>query len=190
MRTKQDRFIAGYIQTKYSKIYKEAEDYYKQLNSQYPNKRDLTKTQEFLYLSTGYKTFTCYYKERHQAKKKQKTQTDDNMEMHQAKKKQKTHADNNMELKIPLMSSEDVAIQQEPLDMSDQTYESLITELRKDPDLYAIFNDMNIEVNIPKTQEQGDQNTEQIFDDLETLWPGLLDGEPTPLEKELTLQGF
>ena len=45
--TRQGMFIAEYIQSKYKDLYREAAMMYNELNTQYPKKPDLRKTQEF-----------------------------------------------------------------------------------------------------------------------------------------------
>ena len=91
LKAKQDRFISAYVKTKDPRLFMEAKDYYKQLDSIYPHKRDLCKTVEFLHMSTGVSSFSQYYYKRKQEK--------------QDKEKQdKEKITDNMVLRIPLMS--------------------------------------------------------------------------------------
>ena len=198
VRAKHDRFITSYLQVKYPKEYEEAQQYYQQLNVQYPEKRDLTKTTEFLYLATGHRSFVQYYRERIHAKKTKKIS-------------EKTDIVDNMVLQIPLMNSNDmntVVLEEkadESLVISDDIYDNLIRELRNDPELYAIFNDMNvdtsqqpldlsqeqqIEINIPGHVSQEQQQTDEIISDLEASWPELFEDGQTPLENELKALGY
>ena len=207
VRAKHDRFITSYLQVKYPKEYEEAQQYYQQLNVQYPKKRDLTKTTEFLYLATGHRTFVQYYRQRIHAKKTKKIS-------------EKTDIVDNMVLQIPLMNSNDMdtVVLEEKADESDMNtvvleekadeslvipddiYDNLIRELRNDPELYTIFNDMNvdtsqqpldlsqeqqIEINIPGHVSQEQQQTDEIISDLEASWPELFEDGQTPLENEL-----
>ena len=43
---KLDRTVSDYVRYKYPSVYAEAEEYYSQLNSKYPTKKDLIKTVE------------------------------------------------------------------------------------------------------------------------------------------------
>ena len=187
-RAKHDRFITSYLQVKYPKEYEEAEEYYKQLSVLYPGKRDLTKTTEFLYLATGYRSYVQYYRSRIHTKKTKKI-------------KEKTDISDNMVLEIPLMSSNDmdtVVLEEkadESLVISDDIYDNLIREIRNDPELYAIFNDFNvdisqqpldlsqeqqIEINIPGPVSQ--EQIDEIISDLEGSWPELFEEELMTLD--------
>ena len=153
----------------------------------------MTKTTEFLYLATGYRSFTQYYRERIQVKKTKKI-------------KEKTDISDKMVLEIPLMNNNDmntVVLEEkadESLVISDDIYDNLIRELRNDPELYTIFNDFNvdisqqpqdlsqeqqIEINIPGPVSQEQQQIDEIISDLEGSWPELFEDGQTPLEKEL-----
>ena len=90
---------------------------------------------------------------------------------------------------IPLSDFPEAEIQHEmpqtviPEDM----YESLMNELRMDPDLHRIFNDIpdnEIQADIPDNEiEQGDNNDD--------MWDAFnIDNEQTPLERELSQLGF
>ena len=142
LKIKKDRFISGYIEAKCPQVYNEAMKYYEQLDSAYPQKRDLTKTVEFLYLTTGVSSFSEYYHKKRLEKGKKQPEKEPSIV-------------DNMVLKIPLFDPKDkntlgsfpeqqeVSVHEAPLPIPDAVYENLLQELRNDPDLYAIFNDMN-----------------------------------------------
>ena len=127
------------MKAKHPDLYQEAEQLYEQLNEKYPEKRDLTKTSEFLIYTTQYSTFTDLYRDRY--KKKKATPKE--------KVTPETQASTEMVLEIPLMSSDDVnktTYRQEdddqPFCIPEDTYNMLVDELRRDPDLHNVFKDM------------------------------------------------
>ena len=65
------RLITQYVQYKHPNIYEEAEVRYQELNDKYPHKRDLSKTIEFLQLTTGAVTYSQYYNQRKQERRAQ-----------------------------------------------------------------------------------------------------------------------
>ena len=137
IKTRRDRFISGYVKQKYPEAYMEAEEFYSKIDRIYPNKRDLCKTIEFLRITTGIKNINEYYHRNRLPKVRRKNHTVDNMV-----------------LEIPLLSHNtltsnrteevNVHVNESPLVLPDGLYEDLVPEIRKDPDLHAIFNDMNI----------------------------------------------
>ena len=79
------------MKAKHPKLCEEAEELYVQLYKKYPEKRDLTKTAEFLAATTNYSTFTDLYRHRYKMKKINQ-------------KKKHTTGTTKMILQIPLMS--------------------------------------------------------------------------------------
>ena len=157
---RHNRVIVGYIELKHPETYKEAEEFYEQLNAKYPNKKDLRRTNEYEWLKSDFPEF----KQRKYYLRKKKDSSE------QAK------IVDNMELVIPLMSSSEkpkeavdmsgdtqieITIEQPPYSptdtqqvevttelfptISDETIEDMISELREDPDLDLIFNDFDID---------------------------------------------
>ena len=127
------------MKAKHPDLYQEAEQLYEQLNERYPEKRDLTKTLEFLNYTTQYFTFTDLYRDRY--KKKKATPKE--------KVTPETQTSTEMVLEIPLMSSDDAnktTSRQEDDDQAicipEDTYNMLVDELTRDPQLYNVFNDM------------------------------------------------
>ena len=158
IRTKHDRLVTAYIRNKYPKVYEEVEQYYQTLNLKYPNKRDLTKTTDFLHFTTGYGSFIDYYRARAEDEKKKKDIT------------QETHTvEDNMSLRIQLMDNDDVNMiklcekPDESLPIPEDVYNSLISELAKDPQLYSIFNGMSVDNSQqPLEQQQFDETTREF----------------------------
>ena len=154
---RQNKFIALYIMQKNKDVYDEAKNFYDQLDGKYGTKRDLTKTDEFMYNTTGYSVQQMY-----QVKYKTKKNS--------GPKNQKEIAVN-----IPLMNQGDVDIAvmsekvNEGISIPDSVYNELLDEISKDPTMRNIFGELN--------QEQPAE-LDQIFD-------GILPKEKSPLEDEL-----
>ena len=175
---RHDRLVAAYLKKKYPEEYAEAERYYNQLNDKFPYKRDLIKTADFLQFSTGYSTFIEYYRMRSKPKEKPKP-------------KEKAHTvEDNMSLQIPLMDSEDVCTTKlvekadQALAIPDDVYDNIVSELRKDPQLYTIFDETTQQHNLSHEQQ-----FEEVIEELDELLPQLFDQtafEKTPLEEELS----
>ena len=192
LRIRKDRFISTYIEAKHPQEYNEAKRHYDQLHSAYPKKRDLTKTCEFLYLTTGISSFSEYYNKKRLEKGKKQPEKEPRIE-------------DRMVLKIPLFDPKDknthgsfpdqqeVSVHEAPLPIPDAAYQNLLQELRNDPDLYAIFNDMNTSGDdiIDLSNEQH-VTIEQLDEQPDESIPDTLceDIEQTPLEKELVNLGY
>ena len=131
--------------------------FYEQLDGIYGTKRDLTKTDEFMYKTTG-----CSVRQMYQMKYKTKKNP--------GPKNQKE-----IEVNIPLMNQGDVDIAvmsekvNEGISIPDSVYNELLDEISKDPTMRNIFGELN--------QEQPAE-LDQIFD-------GILLNERSPLEDEL-----
>ena len=173
---RHDRLVTAYLKKKYPEAYDEADRYYNTLNLRYPDKRDLTKTAEFLQFSTGHSTFLEYYRTRVK---------------NQKPKKKKAHTvEDNMTLQIPLMDSEDVTTTKlfekadETLTIPDDVYDDIVSELRKDPQLYSIFDETTQQPNLSHEQQFA-----EAMEELEEILPELFDQtafEQSPLEEELS----
>ena len=187
---RHDRLVTAYLKKKYPEAYDEAERYYNTLNLRYPTKRDLTKTADFLQFSTGYSTFIEYYR----------------MRSKDQKQKKKAHTvEDNMTLQIPLMDSEDVCTTKlfekadQALAIPDDVYDDIVSELRKDPQLYTIFDETAHQAEVSQGH-QVDETTQQpnlshehqfaeVIEELDEILPQLFDQtvfEKTPLEEELS----
>ena len=137
IKTRHDRLISEYVKVKYPEAYMEAEEYYVRLNQIYPNKRDLCKTIEFLRITTEFKTLNDFYHRNKPSKVKRKKQTVDNMLLEIPLLNHNTLTSNRTE-------EVNVHVNESPLVLPDSLYEDLVREIRSDPDMYSIFNDMNI----------------------------------------------
>ena len=171
IQAKHDRLIAAYVKKRYPEVNTEAYNYYEALQKKYPNKRDLTKTQEFLFL-------LCQDKE-NDGKTLSNTQVTT------------TVINDSMKLQIPLMDKNDVDTATN-LNIPEDIYNSLITDLAKDPQLNTIFNDIIAEdkeqQHDENLQEQVDESLQDLDESLQELgnaFPELFE-ETTPLEKELS----
>ena len=214
--SKHDRFIASYLKAKHPQVYGEADEFFTQLNKLYPDKRDLRKTVEFLHATTGITNFSEYYYRNKISKRVEKKHIADNMLLEIPLLSQGTSTNNENEEEnthpnespSPLVISEEVNthvsesplvisekvnthVSESPLVISDHLYEDLIRELRKDPDLHAIFKDIG-DVDI----SQQDQPVAETIPNVENLIqelcqdPDLNMDEPTPLEWELYALGY
>ena len=224
---RHDRFISGYVEVKYPQAYREADNHYNQLNTKYPNKRDLCKTIEYIQLTTGIKTYSEYYHHNRPGYKRK------NQEVEETNKKQvQDSIVDNMVLEIPLMNtsekipsintSESMAnIQLEEaneLSLDILQYEEIIQELRNDPDLYNICNDLStygddivdmsgvekLEVTVEHTGESFLNIPDKVYEDIiqeltndpdlsmifDDIDVDIEYQEQTPLEKELVDLGY
>ena len=187
LKNRHDRFISEFVKANHSEVYHEAEDFFNQLLVENPERRDLTKTHEFLVATTGFKNHDQYYSR---------------------KKGQTKQLNYDMELKIPLLTQDSTIsnseqplerasgnVTEEPLVISDGLYHDLIQELRSDPELYAIFNDMNIPETIPdkvvdKLVTEIQPEPENVNDIIQELCDNTELNEQTPLERELAALGY
>ena len=121
---RRDRFISAYIRRKNKEVYGEAEKFYLDLDEKYPNKRDLTITDEFTQQTTNYVSVA-------QARIDQK---------------KKLVSQGVINLQIPLWNKADIEIAvmdqkaDESLAIPESIYKDLLDEITKDPTLNAIFN--------------------------------------------------
>ena len=211
------KFISGYIKAKYHDIYTEAYQAYWRVREKNPARKDMTKTVDFLKMTTPYTSYPVYYYSRRKETGKNKGDTP-------PKKTRNTY---DIVLNIPLISANEIATRNDetqppdsheiptrndetqppdsheiairndetqppdsheiptrndetqppdsheiatrndetqPLVISGTVYEDLLQEINQDPDLYRIFNDMDI--------------------------PDIDDMLDTPLERELNQLGF
>ena len=198
-KNRKDRFISGYIQVKYSNIYDEANAYYNQLKLKYPEKKDLTKTVEYLTETTEFQSYAQMYSARkHQIQKQ-------NKKINVVKKQNKEiNFTDSMELKIPLINNmlENQTQQQEANILDAKVYEELLQDLKNDPDLYSIFNDMDVydlshEPQLDHQEQQVASSTDTLEEIVHELSkdPYMYDtinniDDQTPLERELIAMGY
>ena len=165
VKNRHGRFITEYILRKHPKLYAEADAFYNKLRSENPNKRDLTKTHEFLVETTSYVDYRDFY-----CRKKLKVHQKKNQTVTTTTTTTTTRQDT-MQLNIELLPdevvNENTANPLQPV--PDSIYQGLLQEIAKDADLQAILDGMTTS----NEDEQG------IFDDLTTNL------EETPLEREL-----
>ena len=143
---RHNKLISQYVSFKHPDVYKDAEAFYKMLNHKYPEKRDLSKTIEYLELTTGAITYNQYYNHRKQDKRvrdkretaSETTTTGQHVDSMASETTTTTgqHVDS-MVLQIPLLSSQIVA---NNMSLDIPQYEDVMTEINNDSDLRAVFN--------------------------------------------------
>ena len=155
-RLRKSRITQGYIQKRYPEVYQEASEFFDFLNSKYPTKKDLRRTNEFELLKTGLSDEPT---KRFYTRKTKKTTTTT------------TTFEDTMELTIPLMKNNtagrqpddatagDKAIVQSTIDdmdigisgieptfnqeIPDNILEEIMAELRGDPQIDAFFENIS-----------------------------------------------
>ena len=160
-------FIAEYVKRKSPETYVEAENFLKKLRELYPNKRDHTKTHEFLVDTTAYVDHKEYYNRKRLRHLNQDT-TSSTTSVNTASSttsvnttssttsvnttsrttsvntSSSTTSVNNMTLNIALMPETVVAENTVPLQaIPQEIYKDLITEIVSDPALHDIFHDFD-----------------------------------------------
>ena len=201
VKNRHDRFISEYIKARHSGVYREAEGFFNHVLAGNPERRDLTKTHEFLVTTTAFRNHEEYY-----YRKKTQSKLNYDMELKIPLLGQDTTTSVNVTeqplvipsnseqpLVIPSNSEQPLVIpsnseqpfvipcnSEQPLVIPDNIYQDLIKELTSDPELHAIFED----INIPETIEPENINTlQELCDTIEV-------DEQTALERELTDLGF
>ena len=163
---RQNKFIALYTKHNNKRVYDEAEKFYEELDAKYRTKRDLTKTDEFMYKTTGYSVHQMY-QINYKARKNQKETPVNIPLMNQGQKE--------IEVNIPLMNQGDVDIAvmsekvNEGIMIPDSVYKEVLDEISNDPTMRNIFQDLG--------QEQPGE--------LDRILDGILPNEKSPLEDEL-----
>ena len=210
--SKHDRFISTYLKAKHPDVYSEADGLYTELNKLYPDKRDLRKTIEFLHITSGIKNINEYYYRNRVSKKTEKNHITDNMLLEIPLLNQNSLTNNQNESptvipqeinvhtdesptvipqeinvhtdESPMVIPQEINVHtdESPMVIPDKIYEDLLLELRKDPDLHAIFNDFDL--------SEEDQAIPETVPELENIDDILNIDEQTPLEWELYTLGY
>ena len=191
-KSRHARFITEYVLRKQPRIYEEANMFYNQLKAIHPNKRDLTRTHEFLVETTNYADYRDFYNRKKVKHRKQRVTTTTTT----------TTQVDNMQLNIDLLTPQVVAENTHtPLrPIPDGLYQQLLAELRTDPELDTILNDM-IDPKADDLDQRTDPELDTILNDMidpeaddldqdseQDAMPN--DLEQTPLEKELQDMGY
>ena len=205
------RFISQYVKAKHNHIYMEADQFFKDIQERNPGKKDPSKTDEFVKFTTPYSSRYQYYNRTKSLPAKRKRQHNDNMALniqlmtldgiagtqHESPpldipEPPARHESPPLDIpepparheSPPLDIPEPPARHESPsLDIPEHVYEELLQEIRKDPDLHAIFNDMDIQTDeYLQTSSTGDN------DDMWDVFN--ICNETTPLESELLRLGF
>ena len=187
----------------------EADQTYKYIQRENPQKKDMRKTNEFMRITTPYKTLRAYYERTGRKKAGSNQQHEDNMVLnielipfqgtqhetpppetqHEAPPPETQHEAPPPETQHDPPPPEtqhdppppEIQHETQQLLLPDHLFEELLQEIRKDPDLSNIFNDMdNLDVECQQVSntegEGGDDDMWDVFN---------ICNEPTPLELEL-----
>ena len=134
-------FIAEYVKRKAPETYAEAKNFLETLRQQYPDRKDYTKTHEFLTKTTDYEDYKDYYNRKRRRAKQNKTTSTSTTST--STTSTSTTVVDNMVLDIPLLQPSDVAQSTLPLEpINPEIYEQILKEITMDPALNAIFNDV------------------------------------------------
>ena len=141
---RQSLFVQEYVEEKYQSIYAEAVNFYNMINGLYPKKNDLRKTKEFRQWkklkpanpeSSSTTTTTATTS---QAAQDPAVEQNNNSTIPQAETAQQ-------EVEIGAQFTVEVApLQITPQAITDQRIDEIIQDLRSDPDLNAIINNIEI----------------------------------------------
>ena len=191
MKKRLERVMCGYVYHKYPEIYAEGLDLYNRLDAFYPGKKDLRKTPQY---------FALVEKTKGKTEGKTKGKTEGKTKGKTKGKTNSTRATNdNLVLEIPLIkwgetktttttttvveecatvgsnaNGETNGVESTGLLMSDDMLQQIITELRADPALGSIFDDIMGNPDIPNISPLDDDI------DIDIDIPNI-----SPLEREL-----
>ena len=209
LKNRHAKFISEYVKRKFPGIYTEADSYYNHLNTANPNKRDLTKTHQFLVDTTSYTDHNHYYR-----RKKTKTVTQEHTTTTTATTI--TTINDSMVLRVPMLTQNEVQVTKDTtktsrtsslmpnktsegtktsqtsslmpdktsegsLLMPNDVYEELIGALRADPDLQRILDDFTTPDDVP--DDVPDLSMDSMDTELEKIFNQT---DQTPLERELS----
>ena len=200
--SRHNRFIAEHIRVKHPAIYTEADELHSFLNQLYPNKRDLRKVPEYLQLTTGVKNINAYYyKNRVSKKVKDNNKYEMVLDIPLLTANENPLATINPEktsvpavdlatiipeeTSVPAVDLATIIPEEtnvptdEPTSIiPDKVYQDLLSEISKDPDLYAIFNNFDVSGEEHESVEELTSLQCESFEEL------------TPLELELQNLGW
>ena len=157
-----ERVVTGYVKYRHPEIYEEAYSFYNHLNELYPNKKDLRRSNEFELLKRGsFETMKKYYP------RKTTVRRTDNMILN-IELMSKTTVESSLEPEVTQQASTMPEVTQETvvetsttpeaaeaaqetsmaLDLpivSDEELNRIISDLREDPDISNIFDNIDFE---------------------------------------------
>ena len=187
-----NRIVTGYVETNYPEVYAEAQQFYHSLDTAYPHKKDLRRTNEYAWMKDGSLGKKYYLRKAKETTTKHKVA--DNMRlviplMETPKNTNEDVMESTQELSVmpngeptqelPVMPNDeptqelsvmpnDEPTQEFPV-MPEEKIEEIIKELSKDPDLNQVFRDFDVGAEVELEDFMFDIDTE------------------TPLERELLL---
>ena len=146
------KFIVEYFKNMHKDLFTKATNLHEEVKKMNPHVRDLTKTAEFMTTVTPNIPVPAYYYRR-QLKPtikqtiKQKIQRGSTMVLEIPLNKQPSPSVTVSSLPVTVPSPPSTVLspppQTEPLLMEDNTFQQLLAEIQKDPDLHQIFNGFN-----------------------------------------------
>ena len=187
-----NRIIVGYVESVYPNTYEEALGFYEELNAVYPTKKDLRRTNKFVWMRDG-KIRKKYYPRKNQTRPKDNMQLVIPLIQH---KKTDQNAMSETTVHVETAVIEESQIVEVPIPPDNQVTEpetavieeSQIVEVPIPPDnqvtepLFPVISDEKMSEIIKELAD--DPDTMQLFDDFDIDID--LDTE-TPLERELLM---
>ena len=174
-RVRVERVIAGYLEYKYPKIYEEAHDFYEHLNEIYPEKKDLRRSNEFEWIRNGaYGKMKKFYTKKKKAVnmvlnielmgkdtcgKSQETSVtleasqETSMTLEANQETSVTLEASQETSMLPLEASQETSTtpleanqETSMLTLVDEEIQSIIDDLREDPNLSSFFDNLDAEL--------------------------------------------
>ena len=182
-----ERVMCGYVYHKYPEIYAEGLDFYNRLDACYPGKKDLRKTRQYLALAKNGKGKTDVKKTKGKTNSTRATNDNLVLEIPLIKwgetKATTTTTTTVIEERATVGSNANGEVESTGLLMSDDMLQQIVTELRADPALGSIFDDIMANTDIPNISPLDDidiPNISPLDDDIDIDIPNI-----SPLEREL-----
>ena len=138
---RQALFVQEYVETKYRAIYDEVMEFYESVNVSYPTKHDLRKTEEF---KKWKKSISGQPKKKNSSAKK--TEHNSGPAASQDNSGQAASQDNSGPAASQDNSGPAATVELLPPQLTDQNLSEILQELRNDPELNTIFNEIEIEM--------------------------------------------
>ena len=180
LKVREHRVTTGYMEAKYPQIYEEAIGFFNMLNNTYPDKKDLRKTNEYLWMRKGIsgEKIRKYYTRKTQSKIDKKVSS-------------KTDRVDNMQLIIPLMKTptqtQDNGVEYTPdnnvIDLSTDN----VVEISTDNNVVEISTDNNV-VEISTDNNAIDLSTDNVVEistDNNAIEPSWQDDIPDDMFQEI-----
>ena len=133
----EHKVVVGYVRAKYPKVYEEAVNYTAELNRAHPGKKDLTKTPEFQTLAKKQPAFTDKFELKIELMNTVTATATVPVEK----------AETYQELQpTATVSVEKAETYQELQPLDDEAFNTLLDDLRQDPDIASFFDNIDFEL--------------------------------------------